>query len=125
MQYVCRGSRSYLYDEAGSELYERITELEEYYPFRTEQAMLRAHARDICAYIPPGTHLPACDAAVQGLPAAVQTFSSPFHHRSLSDMTPPPHPHPPARTNARWTLTIGSAHCFIMSIESGYTHRST
>ena len=33
---------SYLYDAAGSELYERITELEEYYPFRTEQAMLRA-----------------------------------------------------------------------------------
>jgi Histidine-specific methyltransferase, SAM-dependent len=45
---------SYLYDAAGSELYERITELEEYYPFRTEQAMLRQHAREIVSYIAPG-----------------------------------------------------------------------
>lgn len=44
---------SYLYDAAGSELYERITELEEYYPFRTEQAMLRQHAREIVSYIAP------------------------------------------------------------------------
>ena len=45
---------SYLYDAAGSELYERITELDEYYPFRTEQAMLRQHAREIVSYIAPG-----------------------------------------------------------------------
>lgn len=45
---------SYLYDAAGSELYERITELEEYYPFRTEQAMLKQHAREIASYITPG-----------------------------------------------------------------------
>ncbi len=45
---------SYLYDAAGSELYERITELEEYYPFRTEAAMLKEHAKDIISYIAPG-----------------------------------------------------------------------
>ena len=49
---------SYLYDSVGSELYERITELEEYYPFRTEQAMLREHAKDIVSYIAPGAPAP-------------------------------------------------------------------
>lgn len=46
---------SYLYDAAGSKLYEKITELEEYYPFREELSMLQHHARDICAYITPGS----------------------------------------------------------------------
>jgi len=46
---------TYLYDEAGSELYERITELPEYYPFRTEKELLSQHARDICTYIPAGS----------------------------------------------------------------------
>ena len=46
---------SFLYDARGSELYEQITQLEEYYPFRTEAAMLRQHAADIIAHIPPGT----------------------------------------------------------------------
>jgi dimethylhistidine N-methyltransferase len=34
----------YFYDAAGSELFEEITRLEEYYPTRTETAILRAHA---------------------------------------------------------------------------------
>jgi dimethylhistidine N-methyltransferase len=34
----------YFYDEAGSELFERITELEEYYPTRTERAIMEQHA---------------------------------------------------------------------------------
>jgi dimethylhistidine N-methyltransferase len=33
----------YFYDAAGSELFEEITRLEEYYPTRTETAILRAH----------------------------------------------------------------------------------
>jgi len=37
----------YFYDEAGSNLFEQITELEEYYPTRTEVSILRAHAADI------------------------------------------------------------------------------
>lgn len=37
----------YFYDEAGSNLFEQITELEEYYPTRTEVSILRAHATDI------------------------------------------------------------------------------
>ena len=37
----------YFYDEAGSNLFEQITELEEYYPTRTEVSILRAFATDI------------------------------------------------------------------------------
>lgn len=37
----------YLYDSRGSELFEEITGLPEYYPTRTETALLREHADDI------------------------------------------------------------------------------
>lgn len=37
----------YFYDDRGSRLFDRITRLEEYYPTRTERAILRAHADDI------------------------------------------------------------------------------
>ncbi len=37
----------YFYDAAGSELFERICELPEYYPTRCELAILRAHAREM------------------------------------------------------------------------------
>jgi L-histidine N-alpha-methyltransferase len=39
----------YLYDEAGSALFERITRLPEYYPTRAETALLRARAGEIAA----------------------------------------------------------------------------
>ncbi len=39
----------FLYDARGSELFERITELEEYYPTRTEIGLLERHAGDIAA----------------------------------------------------------------------------
>ncbi|GGG16818.1 histidine N-alpha-methyltransferase [Rhodococcoides trifolii] len=39
----------WFYDAAGSELFERITELPEYYPTRTERALLAEHAADIAA----------------------------------------------------------------------------
>ena len=34
----------YFYDAAGSQLFDRITELEEYYPTRTELGIMRKHA---------------------------------------------------------------------------------
>lgn len=46
---------SLLYDDRGSELYEKITELEEYYPFRVEEQRLKEHARNISASIPEGS----------------------------------------------------------------------
>ncbi len=34
----------YFYDAEGSQLFDRITELPEYYPTRTELALMRSHA---------------------------------------------------------------------------------
>jgi L-histidine Nalpha-methyltransferase len=42
-------SPRYFYDERGSELFEQITQLEEYYPTRCEREILQTHASDICA----------------------------------------------------------------------------
>ena len=39
----------YFYDERGSELFDRITELPEYYPTRCERAILNRHAPEIVA----------------------------------------------------------------------------
>ncbi len=52
-----RLSPKYFYDTTGSELFERITELPEYYPTRCELEILRAHARDIAALLPDGAAL--------------------------------------------------------------------
>jgi L-histidine Nalpha-methyltransferase len=47
----------YFYDAAGSRLFERITELPEYYPTRCEMWILRQHAADIANMIPSGATL--------------------------------------------------------------------
>ena len=47
----------YFYDGAGSQLFERITELPEYYPTRCELRILRDHASDIAKLIPAGAAL--------------------------------------------------------------------
>jgi len=39
----------FFYDRAGSELFERITELPEYYPTRTEAGLLAAHSEGVAA----------------------------------------------------------------------------
>jgi L-histidine N-alpha-methyltransferase len=39
----------YFYDARGSELFDQITRLPEYYPTRTERAILAAHASDVAA----------------------------------------------------------------------------
>ncbi len=43
----------YFYDEAGSALFERITELDEYYPTRTELAIMRRHAAAMARLLGP------------------------------------------------------------------------
>ncbi len=50
-------SSMYFYDERGSELFDRICELPEYYPTRTETAILRDNADAIAAAIGPGVEL--------------------------------------------------------------------
>jgi dimethylhistidine N-methyltransferase len=50
-------SSKYFYDEAGSALFEAICELEEYYPTRTETALLKKIAPALVAAIPSGAAL--------------------------------------------------------------------
>jgi L-histidine N-alpha-methyltransferase len=45
----------WFYDRRGSELFEQITELPEYYPTRTERGILERHADDIAAAAPVRT----------------------------------------------------------------------
>jgi len=47
----------YFYDAAGSHLFERITELPEYYPTRCEMRILRRQAGEIAKLIPQGAAL--------------------------------------------------------------------
>jgi dimethylhistidine N-methyltransferase len=47
----------YFYDLTGSALFERITELPEYYPTRCEIALLQEHAPAIASMFPPGCAL--------------------------------------------------------------------
>ncbi len=44
----------YFYDERGSRLFDRICELEEYYPTRTELAIMEQHAGEMAEAIGPG-----------------------------------------------------------------------
>jgi L-histidine Nalpha-methyltransferase len=52
-----RLSPKYFYDATGSELFEAITRLPEYYPTRTELSILRDRGSDIAAIIPKGAAL--------------------------------------------------------------------
>jgi dimethylhistidine N-methyltransferase len=56
-QYPKRLSPKYFYDAAGSELFEQITVLPEYYPTRTELGILRDRGDAIAAFIPKGAAL--------------------------------------------------------------------
>ena len=44
----------YFYDERGSSLFDAICELDEYYPTRTELAIMQAHAAEMATHIQPG-----------------------------------------------------------------------
>ncbi len=50
-------SCKFLYDERGSQLFEAICDLDEYYPFRAETDLLRRHAAGIAAALGPGCQL--------------------------------------------------------------------
>ena len=56
-QHPKRLSPKYFYDATGSELFEQITVLPEYYPTRTELTILRDRSREISAFIPKGAAL--------------------------------------------------------------------
>ncbi len=48
-----RISPKFFYDERGSELFDRICELPEYYPTRTELALMREHMHEVAALVGP------------------------------------------------------------------------
>lgn len=50
-------SPKYFYDARGSALFDAITQLPEYYPTRTEMAVMRAHAAEIAAHVGTGATL--------------------------------------------------------------------
>lgn len=50
-------SPKYFYDARGSELFEQITVLPEYYPTRTELSILREHGGEIARLVPQGAAL--------------------------------------------------------------------
>ena len=52
-----RVSAKYFYDRIGSQLFERITELPEYYPTRCEIGILTQYAGEIAKLIPQGAAL--------------------------------------------------------------------
>ena len=56
-QHPKRLSPKYFYDAAGSELFEQITRLPEYYPTRTELSILRDRGGAIAAILPKGAAL--------------------------------------------------------------------
>src|SRR6202163_2431471 len=56
-QHPKRLSPKYFYDAAGSERFEQITLLPEYYPTRTELSILRDHGSAIAAIVPRGAAL--------------------------------------------------------------------
>ena len=56
-QFPKRLSPKYFYDAAGSELFEQITVLPEYYPTRTELGILRSRGDEIARIIPKGAAL--------------------------------------------------------------------
>ncbi|CAM6124876.1 unnamed protein product [Calypogeia fissa] len=47
----------FLYDDKGSEIYEAITRLEEYYPFKAEDELFDEHVENIVSCIPEGSVL--------------------------------------------------------------------
>jgi L-histidine Nalpha-methyltransferase len=47
----------YSYDQRGSQLFETICGLPEYYPARTEMAIMRSHIADMAQFIGPGVEL--------------------------------------------------------------------
>ncbi|MEJ7928979.1 L-histidine N(alpha)-methyltransferase [Ramlibacter sp. AN1015] len=50
-------SPKYFYDAEGSRLFDRICELPEYYPTRTERAILETHAGEIAEVVGPGAEI--------------------------------------------------------------------
>ncbi|HXE09446.1 MAG TPA: L-histidine N(alpha)-methyltransferase [Acidobacteriaceae bacterium] len=77
------------YDEAGSELFEQITELPEYYLTRTERALFTAHATQIFAELGLSAKSSAPESAPNSRPrSAPQVPNAPPYENAVSDPRP-------------------------------------
>jgi dimethylhistidine N-methyltransferase len=73
----------FLYDDQGSDLFNQICDLDEYYPTRTETAILRNHIREIAEVIGPG-----CRLVEFGSGTSTKTRMLPEHLADLASYTP-------------------------------------
>lgn len=73
----------YLYDKRGSELFDRICELDEYYPTRTEKKIMLESANDMAAALGPG-----CVLIELGSGSSIKTRILLDHLESLSAYIP-------------------------------------
>jgi len=74
----------FLYDEKGSELFERICEQPEYYPTRTELAILRAHTGELARLVGPEAHVIELGAgALEKIRILLGALERPAHYTAL------------------------------------------
>lgn len=74
----------FLYDERGSDLFEAICETPEYYPTRTEMAILRRHARDMARLIgPDATLIEYGSGAGQKVKLLLRALDRPFAYAGI------------------------------------------
>jgi len=73
----------YLYDERGSDLFEKITRLEEYYPTRTEKQLIIAAGKVIARHF-QGSHIIELGS---GAPQKISLLLDGFSHQQLSKLT--------------------------------------
>ncbi|MGH6981837.1 MAG: L-histidine N(alpha)-methyltransferase [Stellaceae bacterium] len=74
----------FLYDERGSDLFEAICETPEYYPTRTEMAILRRHSRDMARLIgPDATLIEYGSGAGQKVKLLLRALDRPFGYAGI------------------------------------------
>ena len=92
----------WLYDDAGAALFEAITALPEYYPTRTETAILAAHAAEMLDGIGPGAAVVEYGAGARSRPGCCSTRAR--RRRATCRSTSP------TRSTPRSTRTCAGAH---------------
>ena len=114
----------WLYDDAGAALFEAITALPEYYPTRTETAILAAHAAEMLDGIGPGAAvveygagasiktrllLDACEAPARYVPLDVSDAFDAEVDADLRGRSPRSRESSPTATSRAWPRAAGGA----------------
>jgi dimethylhistidine N-methyltransferase len=110
---------SLFYDAAGSALFERITQLPEYYPTRTELGLFEAHAADMVGQQPP-----FCTALELGAGSGMKTrvLLQALRARSPALRYHPLDVSPAALQMARQTMEQALPGLSVLPIEDTYGH---